>query len=897
MIRGRIIDTTEKKDLHNSIVALIDLADTTLYRSVRTNESGYFELTQIPAGRYTLLIAYPKMADYLQDLTIADTSIIDLKTIPMVSKADLLQEVVVRAGYAIRMRGDTLEYNADSFAVKPGANVEEMLKRLPGILIDKDGKIIAQGKEVQKILVDGDEFFSADPKFASRYLQADAIDKVQVFDDKSERAKFTGIDDGQRTKTINLKLKKDRKNGVFGKLSTGSNGDDYYQHEAMGALFNGARKISLFGLSSKTGKQDLNYGDLNQYVTEDYEIINDGVGGFSVQGGGSRFGGENTASGLPSVQSGGAHYSDKWNEGKQKLNTNYRVKQVNATGWSNGTSTNVLVDGTSFTNKNESQDNSYSFTQKGSGSFIFAVDSFSTVKVSANGSLGNNNSFQSNLTSSTNEKDILVNNTAQTTRSNGTNKAFGSNISYQRKFRKEGRTLSFNLQQEYKNALGDAYNFSANNYYDPSSGLFKNADTLDQLQQSNNQNESYAGRLIYSDALSNKLRMGVEYGFKNNIASNVFSTLNKTNEKFSERVDSLSNNYIFGATTHITGATLAFIQKKINITLGGRALFTHYNQEDNDLHNRTTRRFINLSPQMTLYYNLKSNLNVGLNYNGQTVQPTLDQLQPLQKSSNKLNVVVGNPDLRPAFQHNANVNFFSANMKKGSFLSTNFGVNYTSNSITTSILIDSQNRTTTRYINMNSIPALNINTAYNWMLKKYHVNASVSLGANKNASYTIQNDQKLKNENLNLNAGLTLSHEWKNVMYWIYRGNVNKSIGWSDIAGSTNTRTLFHTHTINATNYLPWHMELANECTFNFQPKNGSFNTHFNTIQWNAFIRKKFLRNDQAVIQLAANDILNNNTGYTRSVTGSNVSESNRFVIKRYWLLSLTWNFSKSLKQ
>jgi hypothetical protein len=133
-------------------------------------------------------------------------------------------------------------------------------------------------------------------------------------------------------------------------------------------------------------------------------------------------------------------------------------------------------------------------------------------------------------------------------------------------------------------------------------------------------------------------------------------------------------------------------------------------------------------------------------------------------------------------------------------------------------------------------------------------------------------------------------------MYWVYRGGVNQSTGWSDIAGRTNTSTLNHTHTISATNYLPWHMELANDCTFNFQPKNGSFNTNFNTIQWNAFIRKKFLKNDQAVIQLAANDILNNNTGYSRSVIGSNVSESNRFVIKRYWLLSLTWNFSKSLK-
>lgn len=893
-IRGTIVDTAEKKKLNFSIVALIDLADSTLFRSVRANEAGYFELNQIPAGRYTLMIAYPKMADYLQDLTINDTTIIDLPAIPMVTKADLLQEVVVRAGFAIRMRGDTLEYTADSFSVKPGSNVEAMLKRLPGIQVDKDGKIIAQGKEVQKILVDGDEFFSADPKFASRYLQADAIDKVQVFDDKSEQTKFTGVDDGKRTKTINLKLKKDRKNGVFGKLSTGSNGADYYQHEAMGALFNGARKISIFGMSAKTGKQDLG-ADSYQYISQDYDIINDGTGSLSVQG--PRINdGEPTTSGLPSVQLGGAHYSDKWNDGKQKLFTNYRIKQVSGNGWSNGTNTTVLTDGTSFTNKNESKDNSYGFIQKGSGSFSFAVDSFSTIKISANGSLGNNHGFQSNIASSTNEKDIEVNNSAQTTQNNAASKTFSSNISYQRKFRKEGRTLSFNMQQEYKNSLGDTYNFSANNYYDPATGKFKNADTLNQLQQSNASTESYAARVNYTDALSSKLRMSVEYGIKNNTAGNVFSTLNKVGKAYTDRVDSLSNNYTFGATTHITGTTFSFNSKLISLTAGGKALFTNFNQKDNGLHQQTNRSFVNLSPQFMVNYTAKQGVYISFNYFGQTMQPTLDQLQPLQKSSNKLNVLIGNPDLRPAFQHSGSLNYMGGNWRKGRFLNASLSAGYTSNNITTSTLIDSQNRTTSQYINLKSIPTLNFTTGYNWQLKKYNLTTVLSVGANKGGSYTIQNKQQLKNESLGLTAGLSLTHEWKDVMTTSYRGSINQSTGWSDIPGRANTRTLFHSHTINSVIYLPWHLEFINDCTFNFQPKNASFNTNLNTIQWNAFLQKKLLKNDQLVVRLAANDILNNNTGYTRSVTGSNISESNRFVIKRYWLLTATWNFNKSLK-
>lgn len=894
-IRGTIVDTAEKKKLNYAIVALIDLADTTLYRSVRTSEAGSFELTHIPAGRYTLMIAYPKMADYLQDLTITDTTSIDLATIPMVTKADLLQEVVVRAGVPIRMRGDTLEYTADSFAVKPGSNVEAMLKRLPGIMVDKDGKIIAQGKEVQKILVDGDEFFSADPKFASRYLQANAVDKVQVFDDKSDQAKFTGIDDGKRTKTINLKLKKERKNGVFGKLSTGSNGDDYYEHEGMGAVFSGDRKFSLFGMSTRTGRQDLG-GDTYQYISQDYDVINDGTGSIGGTQGASTSDGEPSASGLPSVKLGGAYYSDKWNEGKEKLYGNYRVKQVHGGGWSNGTHTTVLTDGTSFTNKNDSKDYSDGFMQKVNGGFSFALDSFSTIKISANGSLGNRHSLQSNSSSSTNEKEIEVNNSAQTSQNNITSKAFSSNISYQRKFRKGGRTLSVNLQQEYKNALGDMYNFSANNYFDPSTGSFINADTLNQLQQSNNSNQSYAARVNYSDILSGKLRMGLEYGIKNNIAGNEFNTLNKVGDKFTNRVDTLSNNYTFGSITHITGATFALTEKAWNLTMGGRAFFTSFNQKDNGLHSQTNRNFVNLSPQFTATYTARQGMYLAFFYNGQTIQPTLDQLQPLQKSSNKLFVTIGNPGLRPAFQHGAGISYTGGNWRKGRFFSTNLGFNYTSNSITSRTTIDSLNRTTSQFINLKSIPGLNFSTSYNWQLNKYHLNASVNIGVNKGGSYTIQNDQLLKNESLGFNAGLMLNYDWKNVMTTSYRGSINQSTGWSHIPGRANTRNLFHTHTINSTVYLPWHVDFINECVFNFQPKNASFNTNLNTIQWNAFVQKKFLKGDQLVIQLAAHDILNNNTGYTRSVTGSNISESNRFVIKRYWLLTATWNFTKSLK-
>ncbi|OQP58147.1 hypothetical protein A3860_07415 [Niastella vici] len=895
-IKGIILDTAEKKKLHYSIVALIDLRDSTLYQSVRTNEAGFFKITNIPQGRYTLLVSYPRMADYLQDVTITDTSNLDLKAIPMTTRAQLLQEVIVQAGLPIRMRGDTLEYTADSFAVQPGDNVEELFKRMPGLQVEKDGKIYAQGQEVKKILVDGDEFFSDDPAIAAKYLAADAVDKVQVYDDKSERAKFTGIDDGTRTKTINLKLKKNRKNGYFGKLSAASDGKEYYNHEAMGALFDGTRKISVFGLSSKTGKQTLSYNDLGKYTTEDYELIDDGIGG-TVFYSNRDYEPENyRGNGLPSIQSGGAHYSEKWNFDKLKLMSNYRVKQINATGWQNSTNLNVLPDGTSFTSKSDRQEKTYSFSQRASGSFTIKADSFTTVKISANGSFGTSSEQSTSISGSINEKGFQVNSSEQRNENDYDSRKFGTNISVQRKFRKEGRTLSLMVQQDYNNRTGDAYNYSANNYYDPASGTFKNADTLNQLQKSINSFESYAARINYLEKLSSRWSLGFEYGWKNNVSGNVFNTLNNVNDKFTERIDTLSNDYTFSSTTHISGATLVYNEKKFGASIGGNAFFTGFKQMNNDLHEQNTRRFNNFSPQANLNWRPKQGTGLTFSYRGETTQPSVDQLQPLRKSSNKLYVQIGNPDLQQGFRHSAYLSYYSWNTAKGSGFNTGVNIRYTSNDVASKTYTDAQNRSVSQYINLNSIPNINSYLYYSWQNKKLHLKHSINLSTNKGGNYAIQNDNKLKSISLNVSATYSINHEWTKVMSTGYRGTVNKNWGWSDIPNRPNTSYFNHSHAVNATFYIPWHLELTSDCLFNFQPKNASFNSSINTIQWNAFVQKKFLKNNQAVIRFSVNDILNNNNGYNRYVTGSNVSESNRFVIKRYWLLSATWNFSKSLK-
>ncbi|HEX7902599.1 MAG TPA: outer membrane beta-barrel protein [Chitinophagaceae bacterium] len=895
-IKGIVIDTAENKKLHFSIVALIDQADSALYHSFRTDIEGKFEITKIPAGRYSLMVSYPRMADYLQDIIITDTSKIDLGRIIMVTQAVLLEEVIVRSGLPIRMRGDTLEYTADSFAARPGANVEELLKRLPGFQVEKDGKIIAQGQEVKKILVDGDEFFSDDPGLATRYLNADAIDKVQVFDDRSEQAKFTGIDDGTRTKTINLKLKKNKKNGYFGKLAAGSDGKEYYNHEAMGALFNNNKKMSLFGLSSKIGKEGISNNELTKYVGQDYEIINDGTGSSIFYNNSDYENEDYWGNGLPSIMSGGAHYSDKWKDARQKLFTNYRIKEINANGWSNNNGTYTLPDGTGFANRGESTDRTYSFSQKASGSFITPVDSFSTIKISINGGLSRGNSNNSSFSESKNEKGFFVNNSRQSYRRTNEGKNVGSNISFQKKFRKDGRTLSLLLQHSFNDRNNDNYNYSENNYYTPSSGQFKNADTLNQLQQNQSQLQSYAARIGYTDKLTKYLGISTEYGWKTTISDNVFNTFNGRNTKYDERVDSLSNDYTFTSGTHIAGAVFSIDLKKINITVGSKLYFTSFDQVNNDLKTETRRSFTNLAPHIGANIKLKANASIRFQYSGQTIQPSVEQLQPLRRSSNKLYVQIGNPDLQPGFSHSASVNFNKFEPVKGNSIYGSISMNYTLNGVASKTTTDSLGRTISQYINMNGMPGMNGYLSYNWNYKKLKLRPSATLSFNKYGNMYIQNNKKVKNESMYINASAGMRHTWENHLTTGYTARLIYNIGWSDIPGYKTRLTFSHVHSFNITSYFLKKFELGSDCSFNFQPKNSSFNKNLNTIRWNASLQRKFLKGDKGAIKLSMNDILNNNTGYSRNVSGNNINEWNRSVIKRYWLLTLTWNFSKSIK-
>ena len=325
-VSGSITDTSTGQKLSKAVISLIRTQDSILTKFTRTNEQGYYEINNIPNGKYVLMVSFPGYAEFVDELELNGDAVVS-RSATIIPRSKLLEEIIIQQKVAaIRIKGDTTEYKADSFKVDANSNVQELLKRLPGLQVNSKGEITAQGQKVEKILVDGEEFFSDDPAVVTQNLRANRVDKVQVFDKKSEQAEFTGVDDGQKTKTINLELKEDKKKGYFGKIEAGSDFDNYRTGKAMINSFKKKQKIAAYVTHNNTTFEGLNWNEQRNFGSSDnsnMQIMDDGAMMMWSDGGDDFARGQ----GLPQSTTGGMSYINKWNKDKNSINGSYQFSR------------------------------------------------------------------------------------------------------------------------------------------------------------------------------------------------------------------------------------------------------------------------------------------------------------------------------------------------------------------------------------------------------------------------------------------------------------------------------------------------------------------------------------------------------------------------------------------
>jgi hypothetical protein len=627
-ISGTIRDTAEKKPLSGSAILLLRAADSIMVQFTRASGSGDFGFSQIPAGHYLLLVTYPSYADYVDELDMKDSLPMVLPPIGMVLKSNLLETVVVNGSKgSMRIKGDTTEFTADSFKTQQNATVEDLLKKLPGIQIDGKGQITAQGETVKKVLVDGDEFFGDDPTLVTQNLRADMIDKVQVYDKKSDQATFTGIDDGQRDKTINLKLKDSKKNGYFGRLTASGGTDGYFDEELMANYFRQKEKLAAYMILSNTGKTGLNWQDRDTYGQSFASNIEGDANTGSITYTGppnddlDDWSGQYSGQGYPTVKTGGLHFNNKWDDENQSVNGNYKYMNLSIDGSSTTNSENILPD--TFYYNNSTQKFNRQIIRNGiSGIYELIFDSTSSLKIMADGGTDHKINNEYDYSEAIASDSSLVNQNTRTINIVSDNQAVNSNLLWRRKLGKPGRTLSLNIRENYTKNIDAGYLYSNTEFY--SASLPVQDSLVNQYKKYLTQNILFDSKLTYTEPLGRGSFLGVDYGIFINNTHSDRSSYNPSADGKYDALDSLySNNYQYDIFTQRGGLSYTLIRKKFRFSTSSDIGFAGYNQHDLVADTSVRRNFVNWYPNASFIYNFTSQERLLLRYNGSTTPPTL----------------------------------------------------------------------------------------------------------------------------------------------------------------------------------------------------------------------------------------------------------------------------------
>ncbi len=897
-VKGAIADTSIKENLSNAVVSLLRAKDSVLFKFSRTDKQGNFSFGQLPAGKFIVLVTYPKYADYVEPITLTDTSILNLGKINVTLKAKLLEEVVVRQKVAaIKIKGDTTEFTADSFHVQANATVEELLKKLPGIQVDKDGKITAQGEKVQKVLVDGEEFFGDDPTLVTQNLRADMIDKVQVFDKKSDQAVFSGIDDGEKSKTINLKLKDSKKNGYFGKLTASGGTDKYYDNQLMFNYFRKKEKISAYGILSATGKTGLNWQERDNYGQSiagslDYDEAN----GYYFSAGSydelDSWSGQYNGQGYPSVKTGGIHYNNKWDDDKQAINTNYKHLFLEVNGSSANDSRYILPDTFYFSNQTQNFHNQIK-RNRADATYDVQFDSTSSMKITVDGGTDEkitNNTYKSEA------RDIdsaLVNRTTRNTANSGDTKTINSSLLWRKKLAKKGRTISLNLRESYESGNSEGFLYSNNTFY--KNGVALPDTVTDQFKKYVNENLFLDSKITYSEPLSAVSSLVANYGVSVNNSTSGRSSFNKlpNNIKYTELDTLFSNDYKFNVFTQRGGLVYNLVKKKLRIIAGGNVGFTNFNQTDTRTDSTSTRSFINWFPQATATYSFSSQKRLTLRYNGNTSQPSIQQIQPTRNNDDGLNVTIGNPNLKPQFTNSVNLNFNDYKVLTDRYIYASINYRTTADAISTSDKV-SAGRRTTKYVNLDGNNSISGYLSYGFKIKKADMSVGFNANVNQNRYVSIVDTSM----NITNSGSYTFGFDMYKSKEKKYNFSLSPSATYtnstSSIRKNTTTKYWIYTVRADADVFLPLKFQIHADGNYNFRQKTPGFDNNTNVFLVNGWIGKKFFPKDALLVKVSVNDLLNQNIGFSRSVNSNFQSQNTYTTIQRYFMLSLVWNFTKA---
>jgi hypothetical protein len=913
---GQVIDGAAKTPMIGANVLIKTVTDS-LLRGTVTGADGRFEIARpfIPEVKVEITFLGYKTITKIHSMR----EPVELGELILLEDTKVLGEVLVQGVSVVgEQKGDTTSFNANAFKTQTNAQAEDLIRKMPGITF-QGGQIQAQGEQVQKILVDGREFFGSDPNIALRNLPADAIDRVEVLDQRSDQSRLTGFDDGSYTKTINIILRSDKKNGSFGRTYAGYGNDDRYAAGGSVNFFKGDQRISVLGLFNNINQQNFSSQDLagltaNASAGAGRGGAMGGMGGGGFGGGQWGGGGGNSnflvgnSGGIVTTNAMGLNYSDKWG------------KKVNVTGsyFFNNTANSLrqITNRETVVNANLRQ-----FYEENLINTVKNSNHRANARIEAD--LNEKNSivltpslsFQDNSTFS--DRDALTRNSlgdslsALRSISNATTKAvnLSNNLTYRYKFDKKGRTLSTEVFTAWSNRDQDSDLLAASREFRRNL-----VDTATQETYSLNEGFNYRVNLTFTEQLSKNAIGTFGYQVGNNATAADQKTFQIDNERKALLDTALSNEFDNKFITQRLRSGYAYNKDAWSVNVN----MDYQNARlDNEaffpVPGTFNRSFNNFLPSANLNYrNRKTGFSWRVRYRTSTNEPSVAELQNVVNNQNPLNLRVGNPDIGQSYNHNIFANISKINLEKSRTLFLFVTHSVTSDFIGNSTFLTSRDTLINNEILLRSGGQLsrpvnldgNIRSSffltYGAPLKKLKTQFNINTRVSFNRTPGLINGISNLNDNTTLSQGLT------------FNSNISQNVDFSiSTTGSYNIVNSSLQQNLNNNFY-----QQESNMRLYFSSKNGKFFMGNNVAHslysglsegfnqnfwlWNMEGGFRFAKNNKAEIKAVLFDVLNQNNSISRTISDVAVTDVFTNVLTRYGMITFTYilgNFKQPAAQ
>ncbi len=890
-IKGTTKDTLGN-ELAYATVMLLNPKDTTLENFTRSDEKGSFSFKNVKNTAYLLKISYIGYLPFQQHISVSDKDINDLGTLRNKPISNELMEVVIKTAKApLRIRGDTIEYDASTFKVPPGSTVEDLLRRLPGIELDAEGNIKAQGKDVNKVYVDGKSFFGDDPKAATKNLGAETISKVQVYNEKSEQSKLTGVDDGKKEKAMNLELKAEYKKGSFGKMTAAIGNESRWAGRGNYNKFNEKEQLSFIGYGNNINQTGVNWEDYGEFKGQNtFGSQDNGDFGFSQGGRYYMMGGDDAPiswfDGRGFTKNYGAGTNYNFDNKKTKFNVSYFYNQTALTVDQFDNRQTFLRD-TSFFNTDTTSKTDFRGTHNISTRLEQNIDSSNILIFKASGRLGNNNGRNKQIQVFSDENNTPVNNLNLDNTNDGDSWRIAASTIFRHKFKKKGRSL----------AISGGYNSSQTAALDAlssSNSLLFGA--VKQANNGNNETQQLKSSALFTEAISQRWFWETFY--------NINKTSNNVNRQVSNpentglRIDSLSVFYQNNTRYNRIGSSIRYAHEGLNASVGLAAqqihLYGEYSRDRDEplLVDPISRSYNNFVPNVRLGYEFSNHLEISGSYEYGVSEPQLQQLQPIPEVNNPAFRYIGNPNLAPETNHSMNVNLNYWNPANFANMSV-----WSEYNMYDSKIVESQTTEFTgKLVRVTAQPqnvaggtrfSTGMWSSFPIIKTKLSMNLSGNINFDQSPVFIDASEAVTTSNGYNLRTGFSMTPNKKVIVG--LNGNVEFNHTEYDI--NQDLTQNIETHSADASIKWQFADKMFFESNFNYALyRNDRFSFTRNISLWNASVRRLFGKNNRIEVRLAAFDLLNQRVNITQRASLNYVTRSVAPTLARYFMLSVSYN-------